>query len=480
MSNSKKAVFLERDGVLLDQSGCPDSALLKPLHRLAERYQIYGLILPATAGDGAQQHLEQLLASAGIPIAGWLQSDAGERCLKEGVTARLVESASADRLKLAGSFLISDLPELIGSGVPLGCNTLYVSTARARAHLQLLQPEQLFFHHPADAMEWILHHPRGEADLEVSLAKGAEALRRGELVAFPTETVYGIGADALNSRAVEQIFVAKKRPRFNPLIVHIADRAAVDRLAAEIPQQAKQLMDRFWPGPLTLILPKKKSVPDIVTAGHPTVGIRMPGNRLALELIRRAGVPVAAPSANEFTCTSPTNAAHVREQLHGVYAVLIDGGACRVGVESTVLTLAEQQPRILRPGGISREQIEAVIGPVQLPAPDSVEPVDITSPGMFPVHYAPRTPLELHDPLPHRLAADAKVGWVLLNPPPWQCAGPVAVLSGSGDLEEAAQELYATLRRMDSLGLRLIISHRFPENGIGAALNDRIGKAAQR
>lgn len=219
---------------------------------------------------------------------------------------------------------------------------------------------------------------------DVDVPHAAELLRAGELVVIPTETVYGLAANALDEAAVQRIFAAKGRPRSSPLIVHVADLATARELVREWSPHAEALAARFWPGPLTIILPKSVSIPDIVTAGLPSVALRMPSHSVALAVIRAAQLPLAAPSANRFTQLSPTTAEHVREGLGDAVEFIVDGGACTVGIESTVISLTGVVPRILRPGVISRPQIEEAIGPVE-------EGAGAESPGQHPKHYSPRT-----------------------------------------------------------------------------------------
>lgn len=214
-------------------------------------------------------------------------------------------------------------------------------------------------------------------------------------MAFATETVYGLGANALNAISVARIFEAKGRPRFDPLIVHLADATEVERVVAEFPTVARKLADAFWPGPLTLVLPKRDCVPDLVTSNLPHVAVRVPGHPLAREMIRLAGCPVAAPSANLFGRVSPTTAEHVLEQLAGRIDLVLDGGPCSVGVESTVLDVTTLPPTLLRPGGIPVEAIEGLIGPVARVSAAGASPTPLAAPGMLPQHYAPRTPLRL-------------------------------------------------------------------------------------
>ena len=219
---------------------------------------------------------------------------------------------------------------------------------------------------------------------DIDIAHAAELLRAGKLVAIPTETVYGLAANAVDEAAVRRIFTAKGRPYSSPLIVHVADVAMARELAREWPRQAEKLAERFWPGPLTIIVSKSDQVPDLVTAGLPGVALRMPAHPVALAVIRAAGIPLAAPSANRFTQLSPTTAQHVREALGDAVELILDGGPCSVGIESTVISLTGRVPRILRPGMISQTQIEEVIGPVESCAGEE-------SPGQHPKHYSPRT-----------------------------------------------------------------------------------------
>lgn len=310
--------------------------------------------------------------------------------------------------------------------------------------------------------------------------RAARLLREGRLVAFATETVYGLGANALDPRAVARVFEVKGRPHFDPLIVHLADASWLARVASEVPDRARELAHRFWPGPLTLVLPKTEAVPDLVTAGLPTVAVRVPDHPLACELLRRAAIPVAAPSANLFGRLSPTSAEHVAEQLADRIDYILDGGRCRVGVESTVLSLAGDTPVLLRPGGLPLEDIEAVIGPVAHPDPSqhpsaAAQP----SPGMLPRHYAPRTPVQISRAADFQ-SADRRVGLLTLAPGKFTGFIAVEALSPTGDLTEAAANFFAAMRRLDAQALDLILAEPFPELGLGRALNDRLRRAAER
>jgi len=326
-----------------------------------------------------------------------------------------------------------------------------------------------------------------EADLRLAAA----ALAAGELVAFPTETVYGLGADAFNPVALARIFEAKRRPTFDPLIVHIADLAdlpvvadvgALDGAAAAT---LGLLTERLWPGPLTLILPKRPAVPDLATSGLPTVAVRFPAHPVARRIIALAGRPIAAPSANPFGYLSPTRAEHVRDQLGERVDYIVDGGPCAVGVESTVLDLCRTPPAILRPGGTERERIEALIGPVAAVDGSAVLP---TAPGQLASHYAPRAPLTLYARgALAGLAVAPEDAVVFFDPPArdvWlRGAGPgplpmTAVLSENGSCLEAAAALFELLHRLDAQGVAAIHVERGPDSGLCVAVHDRLVRAA--
>jgi L-threonylcarbamoyladenylate synthase len=308
-----------------------------------------------------------------------------------------------------------------------------------------------------------------EADA-AGLADAARLIRSGDLVAFPTETVYGLGADATNDSAVARIFAAKGRPTFNPLIVHIADVAAARRLV-RWSDLADRLAAQFWPGALTLVLERAADCPLslLVSAGLPSVAIRVPAHGIATALITAAGCPIAAPSANASGAMSPTTAAHVAASLGDKVPLIVDGGPCRVGLESTVIDLTGDSPILLRPGGVALEAIEAVIGRSIPSALDDEE--HPKSPGMLARHYAPRAVLRLD-------AASAEPGETLLGFGPDAPAGAVN-LSISGDLEEAAANLFALLHRLDETASRIAVMP-IPDTGLGRAINDRLRRAAKR
>ncbi len=310
-----------------------------------------------------------------------------------------------------------------------------------------------------------------------ALDRAAGIIRDGGVVAFPTETVYGLGADATNPAAVARVFELKRRPSFDPLIVHVADLGSAWTYGDLARPHAAELIRRFWPGPLTLVVPRTERVPRIVTAGLDTVGLRMPAHQTALALIRAAGCAIAAPSANLFGHVSPTTASHIAEQLPEVDLIL-DGGPCRVGVESTIVALGGPLPLVLRPGGISLEELEQVVGPVLL---ESRTPEVPQGPGQLSRHYATRTRLEIlgEDNPAAQPGPREKVGLVALKCPlnPARYAA-VEVLSEPGDLREAAANLFAALLRLDRLGLDRIVAVPLPEQGLGLAIMDRLRRCS--
>ncbi|MEM2123610.1 MAG: L-threonylcarbamoyladenylate synthase [Candidatus Bathyarchaeia archaeon] len=306
-----------------------------------------------------------------------------------------------------------------------------------------------------------------------AVREGGLIIKGGGLVAFPTETVYGLGASVFNPNAVARIFEVKRRPRFDPIIVHVASPEEVERVCLEVGRDARMLIRRFWPGPLTLVLPKSDVVPDIVTAGLETVAVRMPSHPVALELLREAGVPVAAPSANLFGRLSPTTARHVKEQIGGEIDLIIDGGRCPIGVESTVLDLTGE-PTVLRPGGLPVEEIEKAIDRVKI-SPISRVP---RSPGQLPRHYSPRTPIRILKGEEPKIPEGVRVGLLAYRQPeikpPFEM---VKVLSPRGDLREAAANLFSLLHELDKAGLDVIYVEPVPEIGLGRAIMDRLRKA---
>lgn len=303
----------------------------------------------------------------------------------------------------------------------------------------------------------------------VAIIDAARTLREGGLVAFPTETVYGLGANALDGQAVARIFEAKGRPRFNPLIVHVASLAQAQTLGV-FGDKAHALAEAFWPGALTVVVPRTANCPasDLVSAGLATIALRMPAHDIARDLVAAAGVPLAAPSANPSEALSPTTAAHVASGLGNKVHMVLDGGPCPLGLESTVCGVFDDKVVVLRPGAVTRAEIEDVVGPLSASAPGGIH-----SPGQMTRHYAPGARLRLN-------AADAGPGEALLafgrDAP--SCKGPSLNLSPTGNLAEAAANLFAYLRELDAPGVKAIAVMAIPEAGIGEAINDRLNRAA--
>jgi L-threonylcarbamoyladenylate synthase len=322
-----------------------------------------------------------------------------------------------------------------------------------------------------------------------AIAHAADLLRQGRLVAFPTETVYGLGADAHNPDAVAGIFKAKGRPASHPLIVHIADIAGLYVWASTVPEAALKLAERFWPGPLAIILPKKPEVPLEVTGGQQTVGLRMPNHPVALALLKSFGGGIAAPSANRFCRISPTQASHVSEELGDAVDMILDGGACQVGVESTIVDLSGSQPRLLRPGHITRQEIEAVLQTELLlsanaePAPETSD--DVRAPGMMAVHYAPSTPAllyptsQLPDKLQQLVSQGKKIGLLSYSLDIAETE-QIRVVRLPEHAVDYAQNLYTALRKLDAMHLDLILAEQPPQAEQWRAINDRLGKATSR
>ena len=303
-----------------------------------------------------------------------------------------------------------------------------------------------------------------------SIDRAAEALAKGEIVAFPTETVYGLGANALNAAAVAKVFAAKDRPRFNPLIVHVLGGEEAEAYAV-VNDTARRLVHAFWPGPLSLVLPRKSgcAIADLVSAGLDTIALRAPSHRIARALLEAARLPIAAPSANRSGRVSPTTAAHVEAEIGSLPAMILDGGPCTLGLESTVLGIDGDDVTLLRLGALPREEIEKVLGR-KLTKPKASS--HVTSPGQLATHYAPVTPLRLDASKPRRGEA-----FLAFGPDAPSFAGPAINLSRRGDLTEAAANFFAALRTLDEAGVESIAVMPIPDRGLGEAINDRLKRA---
>jgi L-threonylcarbamoyladenylate synthase len=312
------------------------------------------------------------------------------------------------------------------------------------------------------------------AEIGSDIEKAIFLLKAGELVAIPTETVYGLAGNALNSAAVAKIFDVKNRPHFDPLIIHVPGIEAVELYASSVPEQARELANRFWPGPLTLVLPKKNHVPDLTSAGLDTVGIRCPDHPLTRQLLKQLPFPLAAPSANPFGYVSPTTAQHVDQQLGSRISYILDGGSCDIGIESTIVGFEDRHPVIYRFGGLSMEAIEAVVGPLQTRAHSTSNP---RAPGQLKSHYAPGKRVVLGKISTLRIdpayANAAIISFKTDYHAPYQI-----VLSSVGSLHEAAHNLFSALRQVDEFPVDIVLVEPVPNEGIGRAINDRLSRAA--
>ena len=306
------------------------------------------------------------------------------------------------------------------------------------------------------------------------------ALIEGDIIALPTETVYGLAANIFQDSAVEKIFKIKKRPAYNPLIVHIASPTILEHVAKKIPYKAQELANAFWPGPLTLVLEKQNQIPNRITAGKSTVAIRVPNHPLALKLLNSLDFPLAAPSANPFGYLSPTSAEHVAYYFKKELNFILDGGPCSLGIESTIIGFENERPVLYRHGAIALEEIEKVIGPIQVKNKSNNKP---SAPGMLCRHYAPKTKIQITDDISQviKLNSDKKIG-VLSFKKFTNSNSDIhqEILSISGNLEESAKNLYASLHRLDRMNLDLIITSFIPEKGLGKTINDRLKRAVKK
>ncbi|MAD96295.1 MAG: threonylcarbamoyl-AMP synthase [Flavobacteriaceae bacterium] len=310
------------------------------------------------------------------------------------------------------------------------------------------------------------------------IRKAINLLQEDQLVAIPTETVYGLAGNIFSEVAIGKIFKTKNRPHFNPLIVHIPSVSKLDQIVSHVPEKAKQLADTFWPGSLTLILPKSEKIPDLITAGKDTVGVRVPNHPTTLELLNQLPFPVAAPSANPFNRISPTKPEHVANYFEGKIQMVLDGGACEKGLESTIIGFENEEPIVYRLGAISLEDIEAVIGKVAVRNTKENRP---DAPGMLLKHYAPKTKIVLSDNIDRDLQqyASEKIGILgFENTYKHASISHQETLSSQGNLQEAATNLYQALHRLDEQDLTLILAEKFPDEGLGKTINDRLKRAS--
>ena len=317
-------------------------------------------------------------------------------------------------------------------------------------------------------------------DITTDLLKAKQILEKGELVAIPTETVYGLAGNIYSEKAIQKIFETKKRPLFNPLIVHIASKNKLEEIVTEIPEKAQQLADAFWPGPLTLVLKKKAHITDNITAGKDTVAVRVPNHEMTLQLLNLLDFPLAAPSANPFGSISPTTAEHVAEYFANDLEMVLQGGACKNGIESTIIGFENDTVVLYRLGSISVEEIEAIIGSIQVKNKKENAP---NAPGMLSRHYAPKTTTILVNNVDLELIKhpNKKVGLLVFqNMSSSSQHVETEILSKTGDLMEATANLYAAMHRLDKQNLDLIIAEKLPDTRLGTSINDRLERATKK
>jgi L-threonylcarbamoyladenylate synthase len=492
----RPAVFLDRDGTLIEDRGHladPGEVVFLPgtinaLRRLRDDFLFFIVTNQPGVAEGTisirdveriNAHVVSRLAEAGLTIsAGYVcphRRVDGCACIKPN--PHFLHKAAEDfGISLRHSFVVGDHPHDVELAERAGAQGVYVCTGHGLKHLDELRGNQVVVPDIRAAAEWILSRWPPHR-MRHNVGDAAEIIRRGGVVVFPTETVYGLGANAFDRLAVARVFEIKNRPRLDPLIVHVADRRHARCLVKDFPAEAWRLAERFWPGPLTLVLPKIDELPDIVTAGLRSVAIRVPCHAVALALLWETGVAVAAPSANLFGRISPTTAEHAAAQLGTEVDMILDGGPCSIGVESTVVSFCGPNPLLLRPGGLPIEEIEAVVGPLENPSPE--EPVPL-SPGRLPRHYAPRTPVVLCSD-PSSLPSGSRLGLLCLEKPSEaDDFAAVEVLSEQGDLHEAAASLFAAMHRLDGLDLDFIVARPLPRRGIGQAVMDRLTRASSQ
>lgn len=311
------------------------------------------------------------------------------------------------------------------------------------------------------------------------IQKAIEALQNDELIALPTETVYGLAANAYNETAIKKIFGLKKRPLYNPLIVHLHSIAQLKEVVKEIPEKAKILTEKFWPGSLTLVLKKQNHIPDLVTAGKDTVAVRIPQHLVALALLEQLDFPLVAPSANPFGSISPTSAKHVWNYFQENLPVILDGGDCSNGVESTIIGFQGDEAVLYRHGSVSVEEIEQVIGKIEMITQNDTTP---DAPGMLSKHYAPKTRIILTENIENEIQENSgkRIGALIFKNQTKTAIAYQEVLSAEGDLKEASKNLYAALHRLDAMDLDIIIAERLPDSGLGITINDRLNRAVKK
>ncbi len=491
--NPSLAIFLDRDGTIIEDIGDlgnPEKIQFLPgavsaLSWLQTRFKLFIVTnQPAVAAgrltmrqvEAVNNCLLEKLAEARIAIERIFVCPharaQGCDCIKP--KPHFLKIAQNDfGIDLSRSYSIGDHPHDAEYVKNAGGQGIYLLSGHGLKHLNELESAVWITPSLSEASKAIMGDFEHDHDND-RIYTAAKIVREGGVIGFPTETVYGLGANALDPKAAARIFQIKQRPAFDPLIVHIDDYSWIDALTNDLPQKAERLMRAFWPGPLTVVVPKSKIVPDLVSAGLDTVGIRMPAHETALALIRKSCVPICAPSANPFGYISPTTAEHVDAQLGGKIDMLLDAGPCSIGIESTIVGFSDTGATILRPGGVSTEAVSAVLdGQLSVYPHTHV----IHAPGMLPRHYSPRKELRIFvGDIPKH--PEAKTALILQKPRPFPKGYmTVEVLSQNGDLSEVAQNLFACLRKLDQADIRVLLVELAPQSGLGTAINDRLRRA---
>lgn len=495
-SNSPRpAVFLDRDGTIIEDRGY----LTSP-----EEVVFYSKSFPALRELSTQFKLFMITNQGGISKG--LQTPeqvdrvnrfVAEKLRKEGIHLQEVYTCPHQRsdncscikplpyyplkaaldwnISLEKSWSIGDHPHDVTLAENFGGRGIYVLTGHGNSHKEELQDSIDIASDLQEAADFILTHRERVPENYISPETAAERLRAGQTVAIPTETVYGLAGDGFNEEALLKIFEAKKRPFFDPLILHCHSINQVRELILEMPDPVRKLAERFWPGPLTLVLPRSGRVSDLVTSGLDTVAVRIPSHPLARRVLELTERPLAAPSANLFGSVSPTRAVHVDRQLGERIGGIVDGGACTVGIESTIIAYWNGRFTLLRQGGVSQEEIEEITGPLKHFS--SQGEMDVPAPGTMKRHYSPGTPLFLEGD-PALEEKSGSLGRILFGDRDVTDASVTINLSPSGDLRDAAIHLYHSLRQLDKHQLDYIVADRLPDQGLGRAINDRLSRAA--
>ncbi len=509
ISKPKKAVFLDRDGTIIEDRGflkSPSDVVFFPetlealkilrkegflLFIVTNQAGVARKIITEDDMEAVNRHILGELSANGIKIEEVFccPHDDSDNCeCRKPSPFFLKKAADKHRLDLKKSYMVGDHPSDVGAGLNCGAKGIYILTGHGIKHRSeaekmgaLILPDILA------AAEWMkicaeIEKIHRDGGLPEKIEKAARAIKGGGTVLMPTETVYGLGADATNPEAVEKIFRIKRRPANDPLIVHVSDMKMLEGIVERIPEKAMLLAERFWPGPLTLVLRKKPIVPDIVTAGLPTVAVRMPMHPIAGELIKKSNCPISAPSANLFSCLSPTRYSDVAGEILQRCDMALSGGDCLRGIESTIVSFSdEEQPALLRAGSLAVEKIESLIGPLARRHSSSGSS---EAPGLQRKHYSPRTPLFLIKN-PSEVPADKRAKSALIcfsEDDLGQVEGfaETRILFGDCEFRSAASSLFSTLSELDRLGLDGIYAVPAEERGLGIAINDRLRRAAAK